>query len=319
MGRYVIRRIMIAIPTLMVISLILYMVLALAPGDPLGELAGNANIPPEVQENIRKQFGLDKPWYEQYFRWALSLSKGDWGYSFSSRVPVYGLVIQRVPKTLSIVGVAYLIGILLAVPIGVLSAIKQYSIFDQIATTLVFIGLSIQSFFSGLLLILIFSIHLDWLPFIYDSTFKVTNFSTFIEYAKMVIMPISVIGIYETAHMTRYVRSSVLDNLPQDYVRTARSKGLTENIVILRHVLRNSLIPVVTLVALGIPWVFTGAIITEQIFRIQGIGELLIRSIQNNDTPVVMAITFIYAILVVIFTLIADIIYGFLDPRIQYK
>ncbi len=319
MGRYVIRRILIAIPTLVVISLILYMVLALAPGDPLGELAGNANIPPEVQENIRKQFGLDKPWYEQYFRWAVSLSKGDWGYSFSSRVPVYGLVIQRVPKTLGIVGIAYLIGILIAVPIGVLSAIKQYSLFDQIATTLVFIGLSVPSFFSGLLLILIFSIHLDWLPFIFDSTFKVTDFASFIEYAKMVIMPISVIGIYETAHMTRYVRSSVLDNLPQDYVRTARSKGITENIVILRHVLRNSLIPVVTLVALGIPWVFTGAIITEQIFRIQGIGELLIRSIQNNDTPVVMAITFIYAILVVIFTLIADIIYGFLDPRIQYK
>lgn len=319
MGRYIIRRLLIAIPTLAVISLILYMVLALAPGDPLGELAGNANIPPEVQENIRKQFGLDKPWYEQYFRWAISLSKGDWGYSFSSRVPVYNLVIQRVPKTLGIVGVAYLIGIFLAVPIGVLSAIKQYSIFDQIATTLVFIGLSVPSFFSGLLLILIFSIHLDWLPFIYDSTFKVTNFASFIEYAKMVIMPVSVIGIYETAHMTRYIRSSVLDNLPLDYVRTARSKGLTENIVIMRHVLRNSLIPVVTLVALGIPWVFTGAIITEQIFRIQGIGELLIRSIQNNDTPVVMAITFIYAVLVVAFTLIADIIYGFLDPRIQFK
>ncbi len=319
MGRYIIRRLLIAIPTLAVISLILYMVLALAPGDPLGELAGNANIPPEVQANIRKQFGLDKPWYEQYFRWAISLSKGDWGYSFSSRVPVYDLVIQRVPKTLGIVGVAYLIGILLAVPIGVLSAIKQYSLFDQIATTLVFIGLSVPSFFSGLLLILIFSIHLDWLPFIYDSTFKVTNFASFIEYAKMVIMPVSVIGIYETAHMTRYIRSSVLDNLPLDYVRTARSKGLTENIVIMRHVLRNSLIPVVTLVALGIPWVFTGAIITEQIFRIQGIGELLIRSIQNNDTPVVMAITFIYAVLVVAFTLIADIIYGFLDPRIQFK
>jgi peptide/nickel transport system permease protein len=319
MVRYVIRRILIAIPTLVVISSILYMVLALAPGDPLGELAGNANIPPEVQENIRKQFGLDKPWYEQYFRWAFSLSKGDWGYSFSSRVPVFDLVIQRVPKTLGIVGIAYFIGILIAIPIGVLSAIKQYSIFDQIATTLVFIGLSIPSFFSGLLLILIFSIHLDWLPFIYDSTFKVTDFSSLIEYVKMVIMPISVLGIYETAHMTRYVRSSVLDNLPQDYVRTARSKGLPENIVILRHVLRNSLIPVVTLVALGIPWVFTGAIITEQIFRIQGIGELLIRSIQNNDTPVVMAITFIYAILVVVFTLIADVIYGFLDPRIQYK
>jgi peptide/nickel transport system permease protein len=319
MGRYVIRRILIAIPTLAVISLVLYMVLALAPGDPLGELAGNANIPPEVQENIRKQFGLDKPWYVQYYKWVLSLAKGDWGYSFSSRVPVYDLVIQRVPKTLAIVGVAYVLGILLAVPIGVLSAVKQYSIFDQIATTLVFIGLSVPSFFSGLLLILIFSIYLDWLPFIYDSTFQVTNFSTFIEYVKMVIMPISVIGIYETANMTRYVRSSVLDNLPLDYVRTARSKGLPSQVVIMRHVLRNSLIPVVTLVALGVPWVFTGAIITEQIFRIQGIGELLIRSIQNNDTPVVMAITFIYAVLVVIFTLIADIIYGFLDPRIQYK
>jgi peptide/nickel transport system permease protein len=233
-------------------------------------------------------------------------------------VPVFGLVTQRIPKTLSVVGLAYLIGVIVAIPIGVLSAVKQYSIFDQAATTLVFIGLSIPSFFMGLLLILIFSIRLDWLPFIYDSTLKVTDFPSFIQYVKMIFMPVLVIGIYETAHMTRYVRSSVLDNLPQDYVRTARSKGLSNKIVIYRHVLRNSLIPVVTLVALGIPFVFTGAIITEQIFRVQGLGELMVRSILGNDTPVVMAITFIYAILVVIFNLIADIVYAFLDPRIKY-
>jgi peptide/nickel transport system permease protein len=319
MGRYVIRRILIMIPTLVVISFILYMVMVLAPGDPLGQLASNGNIPAEVQANIRKQFGLDQPWYIQYVKWAIALSKGDWGFSFSARVPVFGLVAQRIPKTLGVVGLAYFIGILLAIPIGILSAVKQYSIFDQIATTLVFVGMSVPSFFAGLLLILIFSIRLGWLPFIYDSTLEVKDFASLVRYFKMIIMPVTVIGIYETAHMTRYVRSSILDNLPQDYIRTARSKGLSERVVLFRHVLRNSLIPVVTLVALGIPFVFTGAIITEQIFRIQGIGELLVRSIMNNDTPVVMAITFIYAVLVVVFNLIADIVYGFLDPRIQYN
>ncbi len=319
MGRYIIRRILIAIPTLLVISALLYALLAFAPGDPIGELASGGNIPPEVQENIRKQFGLDQPWYIQYVKWATSLFKGNWGFSFSSRVPVFDLVAQRIPKTLAVVGLAYIIGVVIAVPLGVLSAVKQYSIFDQIATTVVFVGLSIPSFFSGLMLILLFSIKLDWLPFIFDLTLKVTDFASFVQYVKMTILPVTVIGIYETAHMTRYVRSAVLDNLPQDYVRTARSKGLTESIVLYRHVLRNSLIPVVTLIALGIPFVFTGAIIVEQIFRVQGIGELMVRSILANDTPVVMAITFMYAVLVIIFTLFADIIYGFLDPRIKYN
>ncbi len=234
-------------------------------------------------------------------------------------MPVYDLVSQRIPKTLAVVGTAYFIGILIAIPIGILSAVKQYSVFDQASTTLIFVGMSIPSFFFGLLLILLFSIRLRWLPFIYDSTLEVKDFASLVQYIKMVIMPITVIGIYETAHMTRYVRSSVLDNLPQDYVRTARSKGLSERVVIMRHVLRNSLIPVVTMLALGIPFIFTGAIIVEQIYRVQGIGELLVRSIMNNDTPVVMAITFTYAVLVVIFNLIADIVYGFLDPRIQYS
>lgn len=319
MGRYIIRRILIAIPTLLVISVVLFMVISLAPGDPLGELASNPNVPPEVQENIRRSFGLDQPWYVRYVKWLVALFSGDWGFSFASRVPVYDLIVQRLPNTVYVVGLAYLIGVLLAIPVGVISAVKQYSIFDQLITTLAFIGFSVPSFFSGLLLILIFSIRLGWLPFIYDSTLEVTNLSTLMEYIKQIIMPVAVLGIYETATMTRYVRSSVLDNLPQDYVRTARSKGISKFTVISRHVLRNSLIPVVTLVALGIPQIFTGAIITEQIFRVQGIGELLVRSIQTSDTPVVMAITFIYAVLVVFFTLVSDIIYGFLDPRIQYN
>jgi peptide/nickel transport system permease protein len=319
MGRYVIRRILIMIPTLVVISFLLYLIMAFAPGDPLAKLAGTGNIPPEVMANIRKQFGLDKPWYIQYAKWAFALSKGDWGFSFAARMPVYDLVAQRIPKTLGVVGLAYFLAILIGIPIGILSAVKQYSFFDQASTTLVFMGMSIPSFFVGLLLILLFSIRLHWLPFIYDSTLEVKDFDSLVQYLKMIIMPVTVIGIFETAHITRYVRSSILDNLPQDYVRTARSKGLSERVVLYRHVLRNSLIPVVTMVALGIPFIFTGAIIVEQIFRIQGIGELLVRSIMNSDTPVVMAITFTYAVLVVIFTLIADIVYGFLDPRIRYS
>jgi peptide/nickel transport system permease protein len=319
MGRYVIRRILIMIPTLVLISLLLYLIMAFAPGDPLAKLAGTGNIPPEVMANIRKQFGLDKPWYIQYAKWAFALSKGDWGFSFAARMPVYDLVAQRIPKTLGVVGLAYFLAILIGIPIGILSAVKQYSFFDQASTTLVFMGMSIPSFFVGLLLILFFSIRLHWLPFIYDSTLEVKDFASLVQYLKMIIMPVAVIGIFETAYITRYVRSSILDNLSQDYVRTARSKGLSERVVLYRHVLRNSLIPVVTLVALGIPFIFTGAIIVEQIFRIQGIGELLVRSIMNSDTPVVTAITFTYAVLVVVFTLIADIVYGFLDPRIQYS
>ena len=319
MGRYVIRRILIMIPTLVVVSFLLYLIMAFAPGDPLAKLAGAGNITPEVMANIRKQFGLDKPWYVQYAKWAFALSKGDWGFSFSARMPVYDLVSQRIPKTLGVVGLAYFLAILIGIPIGILSAVKQYSFFDQASTTLVFMGMSIPSFFVGLLLILLFSITLRWLPFIYDSTLEVKDFDSLVQYLKMIIMPVTVIGIFETAYITRYVRSSILDNLPQDYVRTARSKGLSERVVLYRHVLRNSLIPVVTMVALGIPFIFTGAIIVEQIFRIQGIGELLVRSIMNSDTPVVMAITFTYAVLVVVFTLIADIVYGFLDPRIQYS
>ncbi len=319
MGRYIIRRILFAIPTLLGISLVIFAVLALAPGDPLAQFAADPSVPPEVREQIRVSLGLNDPWYIRYFKWLGALMRGDWGFSFAARVPVIELIGQRLPQTLQVIGLAYIISICLAIPIGIISAVKPYSAFDNIATTFAFIGFSVPTFFTGLLLILIFSVNLRWLPFIYNSTLEVTDWNSFWQQVKQMIMPVTVLALYQTGTLTRFVRASMMENLPMDYTRTARAKGLNERNVILWHVLRNSMIPVATLIALGVPTIFTGAIVTEQIFRINGIGELLIRSIQNSDTPVVMAITFIFAVLVVSFNLIVDVLYGVLDPRIRYE
>lgn len=319
MGRYIARRLLIAVPTLFVISFVIFAILALAPGDPLSQFAANPNVPLEVRENIKRSFGLDQPWPIRYAKWVTSLMRGDFGFSFGSRVPVMDLIRQRIPQTLWVVGIAYVISILIAVPVGILSAVKQYSLFDQIATTLAFIGFSVPTFFTGLLLILLFSVKLNWFPLVYDTSLKVTDLASFGRQLRQMAMPVAVLALFEAASVARFMRSSMLDNLPLDYVRTARAKGVSEERVIMRHVLANSLIPVITLVALGVPSIFAGAIVTEQIFRVNGIGELLIRSIQNSDTPVVMAITFIYAVLVVLFNLVADVLYGVLDPRIRYS
>ena len=313
-----VRRVLLAIPTLLMISFVLYAILSLAPGDPLSQFAANPAVPPEVRENIRRSLGLDQPWPVRYVKWLIALAHGDWGFSFGSRVPVWDLIKLRIPSTLAVVGVAYLCSLVIAIPIGILSAVKQYSIFDHIATTFAFIGFSVPTFFTGLLLIIVLSVKLGLLPFIYDSTLQVHDLSTFGAQLKQSIMPITVLALFQTATFVRYTRASMLENLPQDYVRTARAKGLAEAGVIGRHVVRNSLIPVVTLMALSAPTVFSGALITEQIFRVPGIGSLLITSIQNNDIPVIMAITFTFSFLVVIFNMVADVMYGVLDPRIRY-
>jgi peptide/nickel transport system permease protein len=318
MSRYVVRRLLLAIPTLLMISFVLFAVLSLAPGDPLSQFAANPAVPPEVRENIRRSLGLDQPWPVRYVKWLIALSHGDWGFSFGSRVPVWDLIKLRIPSTLAVVGVAYLCSLVIAIPIGILSAVKQYSIFDHIATTFAFIGFSVPTFFTGLLLIIVLSVKFGWLPFIYDSTLQVHDLSTLGLQIKQSIMPVAVLALFQTATFVRYTRASMLENLPQDYVRTARAKGLAEAGVIGRHVVRNSLIPVITLMALSAPTVFSGALITEQIFRVPGIGSLLITSIQNNDIPVIMAITFTFSVLVVLFNMVADVMYGVLDPRIRY-
>jgi peptide/nickel transport system permease protein len=319
MGKYLIRRLLIAIPSLIGISIILFTVLALAPGDPFEELATNPNVPAEVRENLRKQFGLDDPVMVRYVRWFGSMTKGDWGFSFASRVDVDKLIMQRLPVTLFVIGSSQILALLIAIPVGVYAATRPYSVFDQVANTLAFVGFSLPTFFTGLLFILLFSIKLDWLPFVFRADISETGFAWWWTHLKQSIMPIMVLGLFQGASWTRYVRSAVLDVVRLDYVTTARSKGLNERTVIIKHALRNALIPVVTLVALQMPAIFGGAIVTEQIFRVPGIGSLLISAILANDTPVIMAVTFVFACLVIFFNLVADVLYGWLDPRISFR
>ena len=319
MARYLLRRLLIAVPSILGISILLFTVLALAPGDPFGELAANAAVPPEIAAALRAKFGMDDPVLVRYFHWLIAMLHGDWGFSFTSRVDVDTLILQRLPTTLFVIGSSQLLALLIALPIGVFAGTRPYSLFDQIASTFAFIGFSLPTFFTGLLLILVFSIQLDWLPFVFRADLDATGWRWWWEEFRQSIMPIAVLGLFQGASWTRYVRSAVLDVIRLDYVTTARAKGLREPKVVLKHVVRNALIPVVTLVALQMPAIFGGAIITEQIFRVPGIGSLLISAILANDTPVIMAVTFVFAVLVILFNLIADVIYGWLDPRIAYR
>ena len=320
--QYLIRRLLIVVPSMLGISLLLFTVLALAPGDPFGELASNPAVPPEVRAALRAKFGLDDPVWSRYLHWLVAMLQGDWGFSFVSRMNVDTLILQRLPTTLVVIGSAQLLAIVVALPVGVLAATKPYSLFDQIANTLAFIGFSLPTFFTGLLLILVFSIHApEWmqLPFVYRADVAGTGWRFYWEHVRQSIMPVMVLGLFQGASLVRYVRSAVLDVIRLDYVTTARSKGIGERKVIIKHVVRTALIPVVTLVALQMPIVFGGAIVTEQIFRVPGIGSLLISSILANDTPVVMGVTFVFACLVVFFNLMADLIYAWLDPRIAFR
>ena len=319
MSRYLIRRLLIAIPSLLGISVVLFTILALAPGDPFSELATNPAIPPEVQAALRAKFGMDDPIWQRYLHWLVAMLHGDWGFSFASRIDVNTLILQRLPTTLGVIGASQILALLIALPVGVFAATRPYSLFDQIASTLALMGFSLPVFFTGIVFILVFSVYLDWLPFVFRSDLAATGFAWWWEELKQSIMPVAVIGLFQGATWTRFVRSAVLDVIRLDYVTTARAKGLPESGVVLKHIVRNTLIPVVTLIALQMPIVFGGAIITEQIFRVPGIGSLLISAILANDTPVIMGVTFVFACLVIMFNLIADLLYGWLDPRISYR
>ena len=319
MGSYILRRLLIALPSLLGISVVLFTVLALAPGDPFADLALNPNVPAEVKEALRRSLGLDDPVWQRYFRWLWAMLHGDWGFSFISRIDVDKLILQRMPTTLAVIGASQVLALCVALPVGIYSAVKPYSWFDRIASSLAFIGFSLPTFFTGILLILLFSIKLDWLPFVYRADLMSTGWPWWGEQIRQSIMPVTVLGLFQGASWTRYVRSAMLDVVRLDYVTTARSKGLAERVVVVKHIVRNALIPVVTLVALQMPAVFGGAIVTEQIFRVPGIGSLLIDAILRNDTPVIMSVTFVFACLVILFNLIADLLYGWLDPRISYR
>lgn len=332
---YTIRRLLIAIPTLLFISLVIFLLLDLAPGDPMSQVP--LTVPPEVKAKMRIALGADQPmivryvlWLKQFF-WIEPLhvvnnlfgthfAEGEQRIlSWQSRSPVADVIAQRIPQTLTVIGSSYLLGVLIALPIGIYSAYRKYSWFDQIGTFISMVGFSVPTFFTGLVLIVVFSVKLGWFPSIYDTTLKVTDWASFWKQVRQMAMPVTVLALYNAAQISRYMRSSMLENLGQDYVRTARAKGLSERVVVLKHVLRNSLIPVVTVIALGIPTIFGGAIITEQVFKVNGLGQLLITAINGNDIPMVQTLTFIFAVLIVLFNLIADILYGILDPRIRYE
>lgn len=336
MGKYIVRRLLTAIPTLLVISFVVFAILDLAPNDPTGNLP--LTIPPDVRAKIRESLGLDEPFHIRYLKWMrqffvneplnifeqvtnVKIGNSEERLrvrSWATRSPVIDLVIERTPQTLWVVGLSYLLSIIISIPIGVISAIKQYSVFDQVGTFVSMVGFSVPTFFTGLVAIVIFSVKLGWFPSVYNTTHKITDWASFVVQIKQMIMPVTVLAFYSSAQLARFTRSSMLENLNLDYVRTARSKGLKERVVIVGHVLRNSLIPVATLVAIGIPQIFAGAIITEQIFRVNGLGALLIIAIQGADIPLVQSLTFIFALLIVLFNIFVDLLYGVLDPRIRY-
>ncbi len=334
MLQYTTRRLILSVPTLLFIALVIFLLLELAPGDPMAQVP--LTVPDEVKQKMREALGLGQPIHIRFTKWLYqffviepmhlidilfntAFAEGQQRViSWQTRSPVMDIVAQRLPQTLWVVGTAYVVAVLIAIPIGIISAYKQYSVFDQAGTFVAMIGYSVPPFFTGVLVIVIFSVQLGWLPSIYDTTHVVNDWESFKVQLQQMIMPVMVLALQITAQISRFMRASMLDNLGQDYVRTARAKGLSERTVVLVHVLRNSMIPVVTVIALGIPSIFGGAIITEQVFKVNGIGQLLITAIQANDLPMVQTLTFIFAVLIVLFNLVADILYGILDPRIRY-
>ena len=338
MGSYIVRRTLTGVVTLFFISMIIFALLDLAPGDPTSNLP--LSVPQTVREQIRIVLGVNEPFHVRYLLWLRQFfwvepmsfiaktTGADFAFlegqlritSWTSRgVPVIDIIIERLPQTMWVVGLSYLLAVLLAVPLGIFSAYRQNSFFDQVSSVFSVIGFSLPTFFTGILVIQVFAVWLGWFPTLYSTTLRVDSWQNFLLQLRQIAMPVLVLTFFQTATVSRFTRSSVIDNLKLDYVRTARSKGLREWGVVVRHVVRNSLIPVVTLVALGVPGIFGGAIVTEQIFAVNGIGQLLITSLQSNDIPAVQTILIIYAVLVVVFNLIADVLYGVLDPRIRYS
>lgn len=331
---FTLRRLLLAIPTLLLISLVIFLLVDLAPGSPASEIP--LTVPAEVRMKILEALGVNEPvhvryllWLKQFF-WVEPLNGIDALFgttyaegmqriiSYQSRSPVFSIIAERLPQTLTVIGTAYLVGVLIALPIGIYSAYRQYSLFDQAGTLFAMIGFSVPTFFSGTVFIIIFAVWLGWFPTKYDTTLEVVDWASFKAQLRQMAMPVMVLGLANAAAISRYMRSSILENMGQDYVRTARAKGMSERTVVLKHVLRNSLIPVVTVIALGIPSIFGGAIITENLFGVNGIGSALIQAIHGNDLPMVQTLAFIFAILIVTFNLIADLLYGMLDPRIRY-
>ncbi len=322
MGRYVIRR-LIGIPPLLVgITLIVFAIVHLTPGSPVDDLRLNPEIKQSDIEAIKKTLGIDRPLHEQYIGWMSQLVRGDFGISLKTYRPVRSLITQRVGNTLLLTATALAFSLCVAIPIGVLSALKRNTLFDYIATLGSTLGDSIPSFWLGLMFILLFAVQfkswgLPWLPS--GGTQTLPNGGDFFDRAKHLILPVVTISGVQIAVWVRYIRAQMLEVLSQDYVRTARAKGMAEPTVQMRHAFRNAVLPLVTLVGLSIPGLFGGAVVIESVFGWPGIGSLLIQSAQNRDYTVVMGLTVFLSTIVVFANLLTDVVYGVADPRVQYS
>lgn len=318
MATYVVRRLIGAIPLLFVISLICYFMMALAPGGPTAMLSQNPSIRPRDIEQIRKNFGLDKPIHVRYVKWlGRIVLHGDLSISYKTGRPVADMIGERIPATLELMTVAFLISLLAAFFLGILSAVFRYSLFDFLVTFGSYVGISMPSFWFGLLAMLVFAQKLRWLPS--AGRYTIGGGKTLGDLAVHLVLPSMVLGLLEIASWSRYLRSSLLEVLDLDYMRTARAKGLSGFRVVMHHGVPNALIPFVTVVTLQLPNLFTGAIITETIFAWPGIGRLYFDAIQFRDYSVLMGVLLISSALIVLSNLLADVLYGFLDPRISFR
>jgi peptide/nickel transport system permease protein len=326
MGSFILRRLLGAIPLLLGIATLVFFVVALAPGDPTAAYL-NPNIPAEVVEQLRRNFGLDQPIYVRYWKWMASFFTGNFGYSLAQSRPVFDILMEALPNTLLLAGVSLVMVFLVGIIIGVLQAVKQYSFVDGFLSVVSLFFYSMPSFWLALMLMLIFALKVrDWgFPFALPATGVTSvdyDFMTAGEQLRdrlsHLVLPAATLTLALAAGIARYTRGQMLEVIRQDFVRTARAKGLPERTVIMKHALRNSLIPVVTLLGLYLPFLFSGAVFVEHIFAWPGMGRVIVDAIFQRDYPLVMATSFLFAVMVVLGNLMADVLYAVVDPRIRY-
>lgn len=322
MIQYIARRLVQALVLLFLLSIILFGLISAVPGGLMTAYENNPDITPEDYARLQAKYGLDQPVPVRYAKWLGNVLRGDWGTSFVSKRPVMQEISDRLPNTLLLMGLAELVTLLIAIPLGIYSSLKQYSLFDHIATTLAFAGQSLPVFWFGLVLIIIFAVTLKGptgAPLLPGSGMATPNAPfSLVDRIRHLILPVSMLSLVSAAGYMRFMRSAMLDVVNQDYVRTARAKGMVEREVVFKHALRNALIPVITLIALDIPTLFFGAVFTERIFAWPGMGRLYIDAAFKTDYPVLMALLLISGALIILSNLLADLLYAYLDPRIKY-
>ncbi len=317
MTTYILRRVLQMVPLLFGISIILFAVIQAAPGGPEGSLSETGRfIDPEVIEAYRERLGVDQPVHIQYVRWLTAAVTGDLGVSFSTTRPVLAMILERLPATLELMASAFFFAAVVAVGLGIFSAVRQYSLFDHFGTGLSFVGIAMPVFWFALILQFVFAVKLGWLPVSGTETVGDTSLS---DHLRHLILPGFVLSVRYIAGWSRYLRASLLGVLKADFVRTARAKGLPERIVIGVHAVRNALIPVISIMALNLGDLFSGAVITETIFAWPGIGRLFVQAMFARDYPLLMGILLMGSVMVIVFNLLADIAYGVLDPGIRYE